>query len=53
MEELLRVDPADWGPEVDATKQFFGRFGSALPQEIWNQHAHLQQRLSRVTVPAS
>jgi len=53
MQELLRVDPADWGPEVDATKQFFGRFGSALPQEIWNQHAHLQQRLSRVTVPAS
>jgi len=53
IEELLRVDPADWNAELDSTRQFFNRFGSALPQEIWKQHEELNQRLGRVTVPAS
>jgi phosphoenolpyruvate carboxykinase (GTP) len=53
MEELLRVNPADWAGELDSTRQFFERFGSTLPQEIWRQHEQLQQRLGRVTVPAT
>ena len=53
IEELLCVDSADWIAELDSTRQFFGRFGSALPQEIWKQHEALHQRLGRVTVPAS
>jgi phosphoenolpyruvate carboxykinase (GTP) len=51
VEELLRVNPADWAGELDSTRQFFGQFGPSLPQEIWREHEQLQQRLGRVTVP--
>jgi phosphoenolpyruvate carboxykinase (GTP) len=53
IEELLRVNPGDWSGEVDSTRKFFERFGSALPREIWRQHEELHQRLGRVTVHAS
>jgi len=53
IEELLRVNPADWSAELDSTRKFFERFGAALPREIWRQHEQLQRRLGRVTVPAT
>jgi len=51
VQELLKVDPADWAEEVDATRKFFEKFGKRLPQEIWRQHEQLAQRLQRVAVP--
>jgi phosphoenolpyruvate carboxykinase (GTP) len=52
VEELLRVNPGDWATELEATRQFFGKFGQSLPAEIWREHEQLQQRLGRVGVPS-
>jgi phosphoenolpyruvate carboxykinase (GTP) len=51
MHELLRVDPADWAPELEDTKKFFAKFGSRMPQELLDEHERLAQRLQRVMVP--
>ena len=51
IQQLLKVDPADWAEETEATRKFFERFGKRLPQEIWRQHEQLAQRLQRVAVP--
>jgi phosphoenolpyruvate carboxykinase (GTP) len=48
MEELLHVDPADWGKELADTHQFFEKFGERLPQELWAEHEALSSRLQRV-----
>jgi phosphoenolpyruvate carboxykinase (GTP) len=49
LEELLRVDRADWEQEVASQAQFFSKFGARLPQEIWTEYEQLAQRLSRVS----
>jgi len=52
MEELLRVDPADWASELDDTRKFFEKFGKRLPPELLAEHAGLAQRFERtVTAP--
>jgi len=52
MEELLRVDPADWTSELDDTRKFFEKFGKRLPPELLAEHAGLAQRFERtVTAP--
>jgi phosphoenolpyruvate carboxykinase (GTP) len=48
--DLFRVDPADWGEEVDATRKFFEKFGTRLPEELLREHEKLAQRVQRVTV---
>ena len=53
VDELLRVDPADWTTEADATRKFFERFGNSLPQEIRQEQEQLHERLARVTVPTA
>ena len=53
VDELLRVDPADWAAEAQATRQFFQRFGDSLPAEIRQEQEQLQERVGRVSVPAS
>jgi len=50
LEELLRVDPADWVAEEEATGKFFEKFGARLPAEIRKEHAALADRLQRSTV---
>jgi phosphoenolpyruvate carboxykinase (GTP) len=50
IEELLRVNPADWAPELEDTGKFFEQFGKRLPAEIREEHAHLAQRLARLAV---
>jgi phosphoenolpyruvate carboxykinase (GTP) len=50
LDELLRVDPADWAAEGEATGKFFEKFGSRLPQEIRKEHGALNERLQRSTV---
>ena len=51
LDELLRVNPSDWEPELEDTKRFFAKFGSRLPQEILEEHAKLSRRFHRA-VPA-
>ncbi|MCU1343047.1 MAG: pckG [Candidatus Acidoferrum typicum] len=50
MEELLRVDPADWTREHADTGKFFQEFGSRLPEAIREEHKRLGERLQRVAV---
>jgi phosphoenolpyruvate carboxykinase (GTP) len=47
LEELLRVDSADWQPELEDTRQFFEKFGARLPHEIRDEHEKLSRRLQR------
>ncbi len=49
MEELLRVNPADWEPELTATKEFFSKFGERLPRELLEEHTRLSRRFDRVS----
>jgi phosphoenolpyruvate carboxykinase (GTP) len=50
MEELLRVDPADWVKEQASIGNFFAKFGERLPAELRDEHARLGERLQRVAV---
>ena len=47
VDELLRVDPADWEPELADTKQFFEKFGERLPKELLEEHSKLAHRVGR------
>jgi phosphoenolpyruvate carboxykinase (GTP) len=48
LNELLRVNPEDWEPEMEDSKQFFGKFGERLPREIREEHEKLARRFQRV-----
>ena len=50
MEELLRVDPADWAKEHADVGNFFQKFGDRLPDEIRDEHDRLGERLQRIAV---
>ncbi len=50
LEKLLRVDPADWTAELEGIHKFFEKFGRKLPEELWQEHAQLNDRLQRVIV---
>jgi len=45
--DLLRVNPADWEAEMEDSKQFLGKFGERLPQEIRAEHEKLARRFGR------
>ncbi|MGA9592198.1 MAG: phosphoenolpyruvate carboxykinase (GTP), partial [Candidatus Acidiferrales bacterium] len=45
VDELLRVDPAEWAEETKLTAQFFEQFGARLPEEIRAEHRALTARL--------
>jgi phosphoenolpyruvate carboxykinase (GTP) len=48
IEELLRVNPADWTSELEETGKFFDKFGSRLPEPIREQHSRLAKRLGQL-----
>jgi len=50
MQELLRVDPADWQKEAADLEPFFAQFGDHLPAAISEEHEALQARLSGAPV---
>ncbi len=50
IEELLRVDSADWATELEDTKRFFEKFGKRLPGELLEEHQGLAQRFQRTAV---
>jgi phosphoenolpyruvate carboxykinase (GTP) len=43
--ELLKVDPAEWLPEVEPIGEFYAQFGEKLPGELRAQLDALEQRL--------
>jgi phosphoenolpyruvate carboxykinase (GTP) len=50
MNELLRVEPADWAKEHAEVGDFFKKFGDRLPEEIIEEHNRLGERLQGVPV---
>ena len=44
LNELLRVNPADWENELEDSKQFLMKFGARLPREIREEHGKLAKR---------
>jgi len=50
MNELLRVEPADWAKEHADVGEFFKKFGDRLPEEIREEHDRLGERLQRMAV---
>ena len=47
MAELLKVDSAEWLPEIDPIREFYAQFGEKLPDELRAQLDALQERLQR------
>jgi phosphoenolpyruvate carboxykinase (GTP) len=47
--ELLKVDAAEWLPEIDPIREFYAQFGEKLPDELKAQLDALQERLSART----
>jgi len=45
--ELLRVDPAEWLPEIDPIREFYDELGDRLPGELPAQLDALRERLNR------
>ena len=45
--ELLRVDAAEWQPEIDPIREFYAQFGDKLPDELRAQLDALAERLQR------
>ncbi len=48
IEELLRVNPADWSSEAEETNKFFEKFGSRLPEPIREEQSRLAKRLGQL-----
>jgi phosphoenolpyruvate carboxykinase (GTP) len=48
LDELLRVNPADWEPEMEDSKQFLAKFGNRLPREIREEQEKLARRFGCV-----
>jgi phosphoenolpyruvate carboxykinase (GTP) len=45
LDELLRVDPAEWRDELDSIREHLSMFGAALPDELHRQLEALAARL--------
>ncbi|MEP0841448.1 MAG: phosphoenolpyruvate carboxykinase (GTP), partial [Phycisphaerae bacterium] len=45
MDELLKVDPADWRPEIDLIREHYAQFGDRLPSGLVEELEALRGRL--------
>jgi phosphoenolpyruvate carboxykinase (GTP) len=45
MDELMRVDPAEWAAESEAISKFFEKFGSELPHQLRDELHTLESNL--------
>jgi phosphoenolpyruvate carboxykinase (GTP) len=45
IDELLKVERAEWINELNEQRQFLGQFGERLPHEIWEESDKLSHRL--------
>jgi len=52
MNELLSVNTSDWAEEEKAVGEFFGKFGSHLPETLRDEHRAVTTRLSQSPVAA-
>jgi phosphoenolpyruvate carboxykinase (GTP) len=50
LNELLRVNPADWETELEDAKQFLMKFGARLPREVREEHAKLSKRFQHLVI---
>jgi phosphoenolpyruvate carboxykinase (GTP) len=50
VEQLLRVDAADWTAELDGVKEFFAKFGDRLPQAMHAEVEQVAKRLQHASV---
>ena len=51
-DELLSVDPVQWGGALESQQQFLAKFGERMPREMWDEHHALAKRLaSHVQAP--
>ncbi|MDI9423298.1 MAG: phosphoenolpyruvate carboxykinase (GTP) [Spirochaetota bacterium] len=46
MKGLLSIDQAEWKGELGGLREFFEKFGDRLPEEIWEEFAALEKRLT-------
>jgi phosphoenolpyruvate carboxykinase (GTP) len=46
---LLSVDPGTWQEEADLTREYFVTFGSHLPEQLWDEHEALLERLKNAS----
>jgi phosphoenolpyruvate carboxykinase (GTP) len=47
MEQLLRVDPAEWRQEITRYRSFFSQFDARLPKQITEELERMSDRISR------
>ncbi|HEY5614832.1 MAG TPA: phosphoenolpyruvate carboxykinase (GTP) [Bacteroidota bacterium] len=47
MEQLLHIDRDGWLDGAEAINEFFQKFEDHLPAELWQEHANLEERLSK------
>jgi phosphoenolpyruvate carboxykinase (GTP) len=47
MDELLRVDKAQWLEETKGIRKFFGDFKKDMPKELWQEYDALLERLKK------
>ena len=50
LDQLLRVDPADWAEETRAAGEFLSKFGERLPAPIREEQQALASRLQRTSI---
>ncbi len=50
MEELISIDQEGWLAGTRSIEEFFRKFGDRLPQELWEEHRKLKDRLNTVQV---
>ncbi|HEX9829798.1 MAG TPA: phosphoenolpyruvate carboxykinase (GTP) [Bacteroidota bacterium] len=48
MEQLLHIDRDGWLDGAEAINEFFQKFEDHMPAELWQEHANLEERLSRL-----
>jgi phosphoenolpyruvate carboxykinase (GTP) len=48
LNELLHVNPEDWEPEMEDSRQFLSKFGARLPRQIDEEQEKLARRFQRV-----
>ena len=47
LDELLKVHPEEWKPEVEPIREFYAEFGDRLPRQLTRQLDLLEERLNR------
>ena len=52
LDELLDVNPAAWGEELNGISEFLAKFGDDLPEELRAELAALGKRLGHLVAPS-